>query len=179
MRKCITEFYYNELIEEDKIKDMRIKIKKLNENAVVPVYATKGAACADVVATEIIKQDSYNVTVKLGFATEIPEGYKGVVVPRSSFTQKGWVMQNSPAQIDSDYRGEWMLKFQAVPVDAISTRHGLVDLLPDKFPYQKGDRVAQVYFEKVEQAEFIETDELVSTERGDGGFGSTGVKEVV
>ena len=158
---------------------MKIKFRRLNENAVVPVFATKGAACADVVATEIVKQDSYNVTVKLGFATEIPEGYKGVVVPRSSFTQKGWVMQNSPAQIDSDYRGEWMLKFQALTFDAISTRHNLIDLLPEDFPYEVGDRVAQVYFEKVEQAEFVVVDDLESTQRGEGGFGSTGVKEVV
>ena len=158
---------------------MKIKFRRLNENAVVPVFATKGAACADVVATEIVKQDSYNVTVKLGFATEIPEGYKGVVVPRSSFTQKGWVMQNSPAQIDSDYRGEWMLKFQSLTFDAVSTRHNLIDLLPEDFPYEVGDRVAQVYFEKVEQAEFVVVDELESTERGEGGFGSTGVKEVV
>jgi len=158
---------------------MKIKFRRLNENAVVPVFATKGAACADVVATEIIKQDSYNVTVKLGFATEIPEGYKGVVVPRSSFTQKGWVMQNSPAQIDSDYRGEWMLKFQSLTFDAVSTRHNLIDLLPEDFPYEVGDRVAQVYFEKVEQAEFVVVDDLESTERGEGGFGSTGVKEVV
>lgn len=158
---------------------MKIKFRRLNENAVVPVFATKGAACADVVATEIIKQDSYNVTVKLGFATEIPEGYKGVVVPRSSFTQKGWVMQNSPAQIDSDYRGEWMLKFQSLTFDAISTRHNLIDLLPEDFPYEVGDRVAQVYFEKVEQAEFVVVDDLESTQRGEGGFGSTGVKEVV
>jgi dUTP pyrophosphatase len=158
---------------------MKIKFRRLNENAVVPVFATKGAACADVVATEIVKQDSYNVTVKLGFATEIPEGYKGVVVPRSSFTQKGWVMQNSPAQIDSDYRGEWMLKFQSLTFDAVSTRHNLIDLLPEDFPYEVGDRVAQVYFEKVEQAEFVVVDDLESTERGEGGFGSTGVKEVV
>lgn len=158
---------------------MKIKFRRLNENAVVPVFATKGAACADVVATEIVKQDSYNVTVKLGFATEIPEGYKGVVVPRSSFTQKGWVMQNSPAQIDSDYRGEWMLKFQSLTFDAVSTRHNLIDLLPEDFPYEVGDRVAQVYFEKVEQAEFVVVDNLESTERGEGGFGSTGVKEVV
>ena len=158
---------------------MKIKFRRLNENAVVPVFATKGAACADVVATEIVKQDSYNVTVKLGFATEIPEGYKGVVVPRSSFTQKDWVMQNSPAQIDSDYRGEWMLKFQALTFDAISTRHNLIDLLPEDFPYEVGDRVAQVYFEKVEQAEFVVVDDLESSQRGEGGFGSTGVKEVV
>lgn len=158
---------------------MKIKFRRLNENAVVPVFATKGAACADVVATEIVKQDSYNVTVKLGFATEIPEGYKGVVVPRSSFTQKGWVMQNSPAQIDSDYRGEWMLKFQSLTFDAVSTRHNLIDLLPEDFPYEVGDRVAQVYFEKVEQAEFVVVDNLESTQRGEGGFGSTGVKEVV
>ena len=158
---------------------MKIKFRRLNENAVVPVFATKGAACADVVATEIVKQDSYNVTVKLGFATEIPEGYKGVVVPRSSFTQKGWVMQNSPAQIDSDYRGEWMLKFQSLTFDAVSTRHNLIDLLPEDFPYEVGDRVAQVYFEKVERAEFVVVDDLESTQRGEGGFGSTGVKEVV
>jgi len=155
---------------------MKIKIKKLHPQAKIPLKLTKEAACADVYATEIIKQDSYKVTIKLGFSTEIPTGYKGIIVPRSSFTQKGWVMQNSPAQIDSDYRGEWIIKFEAIPIDAKSSMGGLlIDILPNDFPYKVGDRVAQIFFEKIVEYEFEEVEELVETERAEGGFGSTGV----
>ena len=151
---------------------ININIKKLHKDAVIPKITTIGAACKDVVATEIITDSLNNrfVTVKLGFSTEIPEGYKMCIAPRSSFTQKGWIMQNSPAQIDSDYRGEWMIKFEGlvVPIKTIPSIK--------KFPYKIGDRVAQIWLERVEEFQFKEVQELSNTERGEGGFGSTGDK---
>ena len=134
-----------------------------------------------MVATKVeVEYRTGTAKVYLGFATEIEPGWKGVVVPRSSFTQKGWVMQNSPAQIDSDYRGEWMLKFQAIPasLDTFCNKHEEIELEYPDFPYKPGDRVAQIYFEEVKPVEFtvvFDEEELSSTERGDGGFGSTGV----
>lgn len=140
---------------------MKIQFLKI-EDGKLPFKATEGAACADVIAREIIDQDDYKMTIKLGFATAIPKGYKGVIVPRSSFTQKGWVMQNSPAQIDADYRGEWMLKFEAIDYSS-------------NFPYKKGERVAQIFFEKILDYEVEGVNDLPETERGQGGFGSTGI----
>jgi dUTP pyrophosphatase len=155
---------------------MKIKIKKLHPQAKIPLKGTKDAACADVYATDIIKDSSNKITVKLGFSTEIPKGYKGIIVPRSSFTQKSWIMQNSPAQIDSDYRGEWMIKFEAIPVSIKNVKGVLFDNLYNQFPYKVGDRVAQIFFEKIINYHFVEVKKLVETERGSGGFGSTGVK---
>lgn len=156
---------------------MKIKIKKLHPQAKIPLKTTKDAACADVYATEIIDNSNF-VTIKLGFSTEIPKGYKGIIVPRSSFTQKGWVMQNSPAQIDSDYRGEWMIKFEGIHRYSINDyEFEEVEYHSEiSFPYKIGDRVAQIFFEKVVDYEFEEVEELVVSERGEGGFGSTGVK---
>lgn len=161
-----------------------VKIKKVHPNAEIPEYMTAGAACFDITAVNIDLRNSIGhstqyATVRTGLAFEIPEGYKLCIVPRSSFCHKDWIMQNSPAQIDSDYRGEVMLKFQAIPIDTnsqherekISHTHNLIQ---NGFPYSIGDRVAQGYFEKVIQAEFIEVNELNETERSTGGFGSTG-----
>ena len=150
---------------------MKILIKRSNSNSILPYKGSKDAACYDVIADEIIYSDRNKVVVKLGFHTKIPDNYKGLIVPRSSFTQKGWVMQNSPAQIDSDYRGEWMIKFEGIPNK--STSMGVLDC--PKFPYKKGDRVAQIYFERVNEPLWEEVDTLDQTERGSGGFGSTGV----
>lgn len=148
---------------------IKIKIKKLYLNTVLPIKGSEHAACYDVVAREVIDNHNGKVTVKLGFATDIPNGYKGVIVPRSSFTQKGWVMQNSPGQVDSDYRGEWMIKFESIPYNATWT-HGI----NPKFPYKEGERCAQIFFEKVENIYWEETETLNNTVRNNGGFGSTG-----
>ena len=151
---------------------MKIKIKKLHPQVKIPLKATKDAAGADLYAFDIgLNGNQKHATVYLGFSTEIPKGYKAVIVPRSSFTQKGWVMQNSPAQIDCDYRGAWMLKFEAIP-EKWNDFH--FDMHYPSFPYKVGDRVAQVFFEKVVPYEFEEVTDLVETERGEGGFGSTG-----
>lgn len=146
-----------------------IKFKKLHDDAVIPKHATPGSACVDLVATDIEYVEENKVVVKYGFATEIPEGYKVFVMPRSSFTHKGWVIQNSPGVIDSDYRGEWMSKFEAIPV---GVKDGI--LLYEDFPYKKGDRVAQCSIEVNIHMAYKEVKDLSQTIRSTGGFGSTG-----
>jgi len=146
-----------------------IKFQRLHDDAVIPKHATPGSACVDLVATDIEYVEENKVVVKYGFATEIPEGYKVFVMPRSSFTHKGWIMQNSPGVIDSDYRGEWMSKFDAIPV---GVKDGI--LLYEDFPYKKGDRVAQCSIEVNIHMAYKEVKDLSQTIRSTGGFGSTG-----
>jgi dUTP pyrophosphatase len=142
---------------------MKIKIKKLSNNFELPKKATDNSVCYDVVASSVeLTEDINSVIYKLGFSTEIPIGWKGVIVPRSSLTKTNWVMLNSPGQIDSDYRGEWLLKLTNI-------RNNRSPL-----PFVKGDRVAQIYFEKVNSIEFELVEELSETDRNEGGFGSTG-----
>lgn len=160
---------------------MEVKIKRLHDAAALPTLATPGAACVDVIATEIeYTPGSNEAVVKLGFATAIPEGYKACLAPRSSFTKTCWVLQNAPAQIDSDYRGEWMLKFRGIPTKVLTqTGYGAQELKQPRliysaFPYKVGDRVAQMWIEKVNKFSFKPVTSLDDTERGEGGFGSTG-----
>lgn len=153
-----------------------IKFKKLHPKAVIPEYQTEGAACVDLVATEInyIGQSEDKIEVKFGFATDIPPHYKVILVPRSGFTHKDWVMQNSPAQIDSDYRGEWKCKFQAIPkyIYDQGTENWILGY--EAFPYKVGERVVQASVEVKIHMQMVEVKELEETARGDGGFGHTG-----
>jgi dUTP pyrophosphatase len=144
---------------------LQVKFKKLHVDAKLPVKGSEHAACYDVYATSVKSEDAGIVTYGLGFATEIPEGWKGIIVPRSNLTKHKWTILNSPAQIDSDYRGEWMIKMSCIG-----------SILLNSLPYEVGDRVAQIYFEKVEPVTFIEADSLDDSQRGSGGFGSTGIK---
>ena len=99
------------------------------------------------------------VTFGIGLAVEIPEGHVGLLFPRSSVYKSGLTLTNSVGVIDSGYRGEIMMKFQ---VSSISNM------------YKVGDRVGQLLIVPYPQVEFEEVDELSSTERGKGGYGSTG-----
>lgn len=136
---------------------------KLDEGAIVPFYGSKGAACFDIVAKSINYLPSTEImVVHTGLYFAIPEGYKLTVQPRSSFTGCDWVLQNSPAQIDSDYRGELILKFKQFGTG--------------NFPYKEGERCAQGAIEEVIQANFQVVSNLSQTDRGTGGFGSTGLK---
>ena len=150
---------------------MKIKFKRIHSDAVIPKFMTNGAACVDLVATQIMRSNKNRVLVKFGFSTEIPEGWKICIAPRSSFTHTGWVLGNSPGQIDSDYRGEWMIKFEAIPIGI--NAFAIPSLQYEQFPYSKGDRVAQAWIEPVHHMEFEEVEELSETKRGIGGFGST------
>lgn len=143
----------------------KIKWKKLSPNFSLPVKATEEAACYDAfVNTITFEHNTNSVVYGLGFSTEIPKGWKGVIVPRSSFTKGNWVMLNSPGQVDSDYRGGWMMKVKSLNKP----------LGEEPIPFMIGDRCCQIYFEKVEQVEMVEVEELSETERNTGGFGSTG-----
>jgi len=147
---------------------LKVKFKKLQPNVKLPVKGSSHAACFDVYAHSITYDDKAprKRTVGLGFATEIPEGYCGILIPRSNLTKHYWILNNSMGIIDSDYRGEWKMIFTNITDNAW--------LYP--FPYEEGERVGQIYFEKINDVEFEEVDELDESERGAGGFGSTGVK---
>lgn len=155
---------------------MNVKVKKLNENATIPKYATSGAACFDLHSAEDIDwnkvyvQGMYLVTaiIPTGLAFEIPEGYRMDIYPRSGWGFKHNIqLANGTGKIDSDYRGEVMVK--------------LIGFIPisdfQKFTIQikKGIRFAQAEINPVIQASFSEVETLSSTDRDSNGFGSTGV----
>ena len=152
---------------------LKIKLQKVTEDARMPIKGSEHAAAYDVYAHSITVSNDGKVTVGLGFKTEIPKGYKGIIVPRSNLTKYFWVLNNSFGVIDSDYRGEWMAIYTPIPV-LINTHD--VHVATTAFPYGVGDRVAQIYFEEVLPISFDVVPELESSERGEGGFGSTGLK---
>ena len=139
-----------------------VKVKKLSEDAVVPQYATCGSAGFDFVSSEdIIVLPKQTILVKTGLAFEIPIGYEIQVRPRSGLSLKTKIrVSNSPGTVDSDYRGQVCV---------------IIDNLGDEaFEIKKGDRVAQGVLCPVFQANFQVVGELSDTNRGSGGFGSTG-----
>ena len=140
---------------------LQVKIKRLSENAVIPCYAKDGDAGMDLVAID--KEDISINQVKYftGISMEIPYGYVGLIFPRSSVYKYGLSLSNSVGVIDSGYRGEIMVIF--------NKKFGL-----DLRNYKVGDRVAQIIILPYPQVMFVESEELSETERGSGGFGSTG-----
>ena len=139
---------------------MKVRIKKLNEGAIVPSYSKQGDAGMDLTAINISKDNVGNITYHTGLAIEIPEGYVGLLFPRSSVSKKQQFLTNSVGVIDSGYRGEIQATF-------IKT-NGL-----DSWDYKVGDRIAQLIIIPYPQIEFEEVEDLSQTERGTGGFGST------
>jgi dUTP pyrophosphatase len=137
---------------------MKVNIKKLNENAVIPSYAKNGDAGMDLIATSIINEDAFQITYGIGLAMEIPTGFVGLVFPRSSIRKTDLSLTNCVGVIDSGYRGELQATFK---------KNGLNK-------YEVGDRVAQIMIIPHPTIEFNEVNELSNTERGEGGFGSTG-----
>jgi dUTP pyrophosphatase len=140
---------------------MKVKIKKLHSDAVIPTYAKSGDAGMDLVATSIISNTTFDVTYGLGIALEIPKGFVGLVFPRSSIRKYELLLSNSVGVIDSGYRGELQATFKK--------ENGL-----DSLAYKVGDRVCQIMIIPHPEIEFEEVNELNNTERGEGGFGSTG-----
>ena len=144
-----------------------MKINIINKSQhVLPNYETITSAGMDLRAnlTESITLNSLERTiVKTGLFIELPIGYEAQVRPRSGLAaKKGITVLNSPGTVDADYRGE---------IGVI-----LVNLSPDPFVIENGERVAQLIIAKHERAQWIEVQELSETARGEGGFGSTGVK---
>jgi dUTP pyrophosphatase len=153
---------------------MKVKIKKLKPNAVIPSYAKIGDAGMDLVATEILKDTPEQITYGVGIALEIPEGFVGLVFPRSSIRKTGLQLSNSVGVIDSGYRGELQATFNKVfGGDRFYDETKLTEITSNDF-YKVGDRIAQIMIIPHPEIEFEEADELSDTERGEGGFGSTG-----
>ncbi len=145
---------------------MQVRIKRLNDKAKIPTYGTDFSAGADLYNMEgnnITVKPHETVMVKLGFAIEIPEGYAGLVFARSGLASKrGIAPANKVGVVDSDYRGECMVALHN-HTEAEVTVEG-------------GERIAQLVIVPFLKAEFEEADELSDTQRGGGGFGSTGRK---
>jgi dUTP pyrophosphatase len=139
---------------------MKVKIKRLHKDAVIPVYAKPGDAGLDLVATNIISFDKEQVVYGTGIAVEIPEGYVGLVFPRSSIRKYEQYLSNSVGVIDSGYRGE---------IQATFNSRFYADV-----KYKVGDKIAQLIIMPYPHIDFEEVNELSETERADGGHGSTG-----
>ena len=142
---------------------MKVDIKKLNENAVIPQYATEQSAGMDLHAVldePVTLRSLERKLIKTDLAIALPAGYKADVRPRSGLALKhGITVLNTPGTIDADYRGN---------IGVI-----LVNLSTEPYTVQPGDRIAQLVITKYEHVEFEESVELSETERGTGGFGST------
>ena len=139
---------------------MNVKIKKLHPDAVIPTYAKAGDAGMDLTAiSESWNEDNSMVTYDTGLAIEIPKGHVGLLFPRSSIYKTSLDLTNAVGVLDSGYRGSIMFKFRYV-------EEGMV--------YDVGDRVGQLIILPYPEIEFEEVDELSETDRGEGGYGSTG-----
>ena len=139
---------------------MQVKFKKLQDNAVIPSYATAGDAGLDMVAVGLI--DSIEQVVYMtGIAVEIPEGHVGLLFPRSSIRKYQLSLSNSVGVIDSGYRGEVQFTFNKTAG-------------PASYKYKIGERIGQLMIIPYPIIEAVEVDELSDSERGEGGFGSTG-----
>ena len=141
---------------------MQVRVKKLHESAVIPAYGKPGDAGLDLTAVSIAKDSYGNVVYGTGLAIEIPEGYVGLIFPRSSNSKTDLYLTNHVGVVDSGYRGEIMFKFRSNPS------------LINAVIYQVGDRVGQLIIIPYPQIELVETAELSDSERGECGFGSTG-----
>ncbi len=145
---------------------MKVNVKKLDSNAVLPTYAKHGDAGMDLTATSKSYDEHGNVVYGTSLAFEIPAGYVGLLFPRSSNTKKDLILGNSVGVIDSGYRGEVVFKFKS----AVNNDHDYVYGLEE---YNVGDRIGQIIIMPYPQIEFNLSDELSTTDRGTGGFGST------
>ena len=138
-----------------------VKVKKLHPDAVIPSYSKIGDAGMDLTITTIKENTTFDVSYGFGIAMEIPKGYVGLVFPRSSVRNQDLILSNCVGVIDSGYRGEIQATFKKT--------NGL-----DSLKYNVGERGAQIMILPYPQVFMTEVTELSESERGQGGFGSTG-----
>ena len=144
-------------------ENLRIKINKIKENAILPHYAHEGDAGVDLYSIEdYVLKPGQRILVSTGIKIAIPKGYEGQIRSKSGLALNyGISICNSPATIDSGYRGE---------IGVIAINHS-----NEEFKIKKGTKIAQMVFNKIEKAEFEEVKDLDTTKRGQNGFGSTGL----
>jgi len=139
---------------------MRIKIKKIHPDAIIPNYAHPGDAGMDLYINEAVElEPGERKSIPLGIAIEIPEGYVGLILDKSGLSHK-YGIKGFGGVIDSGYRGEW--------------HAGVMNLSDKYFKFEKGHRIGQFLVQKVEYVELEEVVELSDSSRGKGGLGSTG-----
>ena len=173
---------------------MKVKIKKIHKDAVIPSYAKDGDAGMDLTATSKSYDEHGNVVYGTGLAFEMPKGYVGLLFPRSSNAKQDLLLSNSVRVLDSGYRGEVMFKFKKQINNEKSVLNTIIAVqnmaeIKDDFKqlgllneddienfteYQLGDRIGQIIILPYPQIEFEEVEELSDSERGKGGYGSTG-----
>ena len=147
------------------MKNLQVLITRLDADLPMPQYAKGGDAGADIYSRiDISLAPGERALVPTGIAIALPDGYVALVHPRSGLAIKhGVTMVNAPGTVDAAYRGE---------LQCILINHDPKETVS----FKRGDRIAQLVFQKVERAQFIEVDELPGSGRGTGGFGSTGRK---
>lgn len=138
---------------------MQVRVQKLVPEAVVPKYAKEGDAGLDLVAITHDSKEGYE-SYGTGLAFEIPKGHVGLLFPRSSVTNKDLILKNGVGVIDSGYRGEISFRFQRVD--------------GGQYTYAVGDRIGQLIVIPIPHIELVEVQELSQSDRGTGGYGSTG-----
>jgi dUTP pyrophosphatase len=140
---------------------MQVKFKKLHPATTSPSYAKEGDAGMDLTAVEIISDETFQIVYDTGIALEIPEGFVGLVFPRSSIRKYDVSLVNSVGVIDSGYRGSVQVTFYK--------RRGVASRV-----YNVGDRICQLMIIPYPKVELVQADSLSETTRGEGGHGSTG-----
>lgn len=141
--------------------ELKVKVKRLRDDAVIPFYAHPSDAGMDLTAVSMSLDDGGIITYGFGLAFEIPEGHVGLVFPRSSVYRKSLDLTNCVGVIDSGYRGEVSAKFRMMP-GSRSKMYGI------------GERVAQMIILPYPKVHLVETEELKDSDRGVGGYGSSG-----
>lgn len=145
--------------------DLKVRFKKLSPEAVVPTKAHESDAGFDLVATSVKSDRDGNLVYGTSLAVEIPRGYVGLIFPRSSICMRQMFLTNAVGVIDCGYRGEVMAKFKYTNGGILKEYGGI---------YKVGDRIAQLIIMPYPEVEFKEVEELSDSDRGDGGYGSTG-----
>lgn len=159
---------YKQLVDmaSESIDKVNVKVYRENDEAVLPAYGKDGDACMDVTTTSIEYDDKRNRFIcHTGLHFELPEDYEMELRPRSSNTKFRVIIANAPGTLDAGYRGELLVIFTPLDADDIGS-----------FPYKEGDRVCQLLIRRRERISWVEVnslEELSSSERGTGGFGST------
>lgn len=154
---------------------MKIGFKKVHPDAVIPTYAHLGDAGMDVYAVEDVSLSLYRPTlVQTGLVADIPDGYEIQVRPRSGLALKGVTVVNGPGTVDSSYRGTIGVILMFVNNVYVDSPDGTGVVRKSRFEIHKGDRIAQFVVAPVTRCEPVEVHEVSETERGAGGFGSTG-----
>lgn len=148
---------------------MKLKIKRLKDSAIMPIKVTDGSAAIDLTSIEITQElnecGQLLLVYHTGLAMEIPTGYFGLLVPRSSISKKSLMLVTGASIIDSDYRGEITAKFRST-----------TDVVPSIM--KPGERFAQLIILPLPDYQIEESFELSQTARGEGGYGSTGDKDI-